>query len=304
MMRLRLSGWKRALPFAAAAANEPNTQEYFMNTIRIAKPFSIFALYWVANAAVAQSCTPINALPASLTASGNYCLTQSLSSAVSSGAAISVSAADVHIDLGGFVLDGTAAGTASTASGVIYSSTQRGLRIRNGTIRGFLAATNAGVLASNPNAIVLEDLRIESSRGHGLIVVGDHSIVRRVVIDGVTPFGTQTTAMGITGFGNRQRYNDVDIMGVAEPAGGVGAGISCSSCIASIVENSRIAGGAGGGTFRGMWLGGASVARRNAINNADDGLRFSGTGSKYQDNIFTSVTTNVVGSVIDAGGNF
>jgi hypothetical protein len=255
-----------------------------------------------ASVAAAQSCTPISSIPTSITAPGRYCLTQSLSSTLASGAAISVNAADVQIDLQGFVLDGTAAGAASTANGIFHNSLLRGFELSNGTIRGFNAALNAGVYATNPNAVILQDLRIESSRGFGLIVVGDHSIVRRVNVNRVVPQGASTNALAIVGYGNRIRFIDNDISDVVEAATGTGAGITCTSCIGAVYEQNRITGGAGAGTFRGIFAGASSILRRNAVNNADEGIRMSGTGSKYQDNMTTQVTTAFVGGT-DAGGN-
>ena len=256
----------------------------------------------IANSVAAQSCTPISTVPISITAPGRYCLTQSLSSTLTSGAAISVSAADVHIDLQGFVLDGTAAGAASTANGIFHNSLQRGFELSNGTIRGFNAALNAGVYASNPNAVILQDLRIESSRGFGIIVVGDHSIVRRVNVNRVVPQGALTNAIAVTGFGNRLRFIDNDISDVTEISAGIGGGISCASCTGAVYEQNRISGGAGLGTFRGIFAGAQSIVRRNTVNNADEGIRMSGSGSKYQDNMTTQVTTAFVGGT-DAGGN-
>ena len=68
-----------------------------------------------------------------------------------------------------------------------------------------LTVVNGGVYATNPNAVTLQDLRIESSRGFGLIVIGDHSIVRRVNVNRVVPQGAQTGAAGIVGNGCGRR---------------------------------------------------------------------------------------------------
>jgi hypothetical protein len=266
--------------------------------------FSAVSLASISMIASAQTCTPINVVPVTLGTPGKYCMTQSISTALTNGAAISVTAADVHIDLGGYILDGSAGGTSSTATAIFHNSLQRGFRLSNGTIRGFNAAVNAGIYATNPNPVLIEDVRIEASRGQALIVVGDHSIIRRVSIDGVVPRFGQTSASGVLGSGVRQRFIDLDISGVTEASGGVGHGITCSVCTGAILEGSRISGGDGAGTFRGAWLGATSSARRNSIHNADEGLRFSGTGSKYQDNLFTGVITSVVGVATDAGGNF
>jgi hypothetical protein len=257
---------------------------------------------FAASVAAAQSCTPISSIPANLTIPGRYCLTQSFNSSLASGAALSVNAANVQIDLQGFTLDNSAAGSTSTAAGVFHNSQLAGFELTNGTIRGFNMALNAAVFASNPNAITLQDLRIESSRAIGAVVVGDHSIVRRVTVNRVVPQGAQTGAAGIVGNGNRIRFIDNDISDVAESTAGIGSGISCASCTGAVYEQNRITGGAGLGTFRGIFAGPNSIVRRNAVNNADEGIRMSGTGSKYQDNMTTQVTTAFIGGT-DAGGN-
>jgi len=263
--------------------------------------FTALAVF-AANHAAAQSCTPISSIPANITVSGRYCLTQSVNSSLASGAAISVSASNVQIDLQGFTLDNTAAGAASTAAGVFHNSQLPGFELANGTLRGFNSAVNAAVFASNPNAVTLQDLRLELSRAIGLVVVGDHSIVRRVNVSRVVPQGAQTSALAIVGNGNRIRFIDNDISDVAEATAGVGSGITCTSCHGAIYEQNRMTGGAGLGTFRGIFAGPNSILRRNAIHNADEGIRMSGTGSKYQDNLTTQVTTAFIGGA-DAGGN-
>jgi hypothetical protein len=265
--------------------------------------FAAIAILGATQAFAQTSCISINAIPISISAPGRYCLTSSLSTTQASGAAISVNAPDVWIDLQGFTLDGTPAGTAATTQAVFYSSSQPGFKISNGVIRGFNVALNAAVFPSNPNLVLIEDLHIDTSRQFALIVVADHSIVRRVRVTGVAPQGAMTVAIAIAGFGNRLRFIDNDIAGFAEGIGGVGAGISCTNCTGSIYEGNRITGGAGLGTARGLFVAASSVVRRNAINNTDEGVRFNGTGSKYQDNLTTSVTTPFIGTATDAGGN-
>jgi hypothetical protein len=265
--------------------------------------FAAIAILSATQAFAQASCIPINAIPISISAPGHYCLTSSLSTTQTSGAAISVSAPDVWIDLQGFTLDGTSAGTAATTQAVFYNATQPGFKLSNGVIRGFNSALNAGVFPNNPNPVLIEDLHVDTSRQFALIVVGDHSVVRRVRVTGVALQGATTGATAIAGFGNRLRFIDNDIAGFAEGVGGIGGGISCTSCPGSIFEGNRITGGTGLGTARGLFVGASSIVRRNNISNTDEGVRFNGTGSKYQDNLTTLVTTPFIGTAIDAGGN-
>jgi len=81
-------------------------------------------------------CTPITSLPAVITTQGVYCFNQHLSTAMSSGTAISIEANNVTINFNGYKLGGLAAGASTQAVGV--SATNRdNIVLLNGNIRGF-----------------------------------------------------------------------------------------------------------------------------------------------------------------------
>src|SRR5215475_1141125 len=77
---------------------------------------SLFA----ASAGQAQpaECRRITAVPATISRPGSYCLVRDLATTLSSGAAITIAADDVLLDLQGFALDGSAAGAGSEAHGI------------------------------------------------------------------------------------------------------------------------------------------------------------------------------------------
>ena len=63
-------------------------------------------------------CTPVGPLPAIITTGGTHCLTQNRSTSIASGAAITIAAHNVTLDLNGWRLGGFAAGTATQATGI------------------------------------------------------------------------------------------------------------------------------------------------------------------------------------------
>ena len=83
------------------------------------------------------NCTPITALPYTITAQGVYCLTHNLGTASTTGDAIRINASNVTIDLNGYRLSNLAAGAGTNAKG-IYAYQRKNITIRNGSIRGFL----------------------------------------------------------------------------------------------------------------------------------------------------------------------
>jgi hypothetical protein len=117
-----------------------------------------------ARAAQAQSgaCTPITALPTTITAAGVYCLTANLTYNVPSSTAITVNHDAVVIDLNKFRLRYTPATPSST--GVEVTAGNINVTIRNGLISDFGTAirtyglgTTVEDLRVSKNAVVVED---------------------------------------------------------------------------------------------------------------------------------------------------
>src|SRR5688572_5653213 len=91
-----------------------------------------------------DTCTGfVDSLPAVITNSGTWCLRKSLSTTVTSGAAIEVKAADVRIDCHGHRISGSAglAGDTTSATGIktIFTSD---IEVEDCTIRGFNLGVN------------------------------------------------------------------------------------------------------------------------------------------------------------------
>src|SRR5438876_3313560 len=79
----------------------------------------------------------ITTLPYTITMQGHYCFDRNLSTAMTSGNAITINSDFVVVDLNNFKLGGGAAGLGTTTIG-IHSDSHRNITIRNGNIRGFL----------------------------------------------------------------------------------------------------------------------------------------------------------------------
>lgn len=131
--------------------------------------------------AAATDVTKIDRLPYRITHSGAYQLTEDLHFEQLRGAAISVEADDVSIDLNGATLSGTA--DASTLAVGIQSSSRSRITITNGRITGFyfgidLRAPTDGQVRSH----VVSDLVLSRNQYFGMRVVGAQSEVQRCTI--------------------------------------------------------------------------------------------------------------------------
>lgn len=96
--------------------------------------------------------TPIDSVPFTIDQPGHYYLTRNLS--VASGAAITVNARNVSIDLGGFTLVGNEVVPTTGINVTLTGSTR--VRIENGTIRNF----QTGIFMANSSENRIEEVRL------------------------------------------------------------------------------------------------------------------------------------------------
>jgi len=116
----------------------------------------------VAQAAPA-GCTPISSAPYTISAPGQYCLTNDIEFLGTSGDAISIAASDVTLDLDGWALYGPLRnGTpASVNTGGINASLQTNVTIQNGTVNGFARGIQiGGGAAFKPRGIVVRNMKV------------------------------------------------------------------------------------------------------------------------------------------------
>jgi len=258
------------------------------------------------------NCTPISALPAIISSSGVYCLRSDLSMGQTSGAAITIDANDVVLDLNGHVIDGSGAGAGTWAIGILIYEPHNQVTVRNGTVRGFLVGvvcTTDDIPIRGPVIASVESIRALNNTGTGISLEGYGHTVRGNVVMGTggTSHGAHATGIAIGGVLIEVSNNDV----VATYAGsdGTAVGISTDYNGGHLIERNRIAFGNMGaeGTSYGIFIHNEnlSLVIANSVSQFTYGVHSgsSGVDVKYRNNLTTGVTTPYTGGT-NAGGNF
>ena len=140
--------------------------------------------------------TPIASVPFTISAPGRYFLVSNLTYGLTTGAAITIGADEVILDLNGASLHGP--GGTTSAIGVLVAS-RHTVTIQNGDIDGF----GLGIeLAVNSAQNIVDNLRLNANQTGVFVVNGTLNIVKNCVINGGT--------LGIrfsSGSGNRASNN-------------------------------------------------------------------------------------------------
>lgn len=226
------------------------------------------------------NCTAITVTPAVISIPGVYCLTQSLVTNMATGTAIAITANNVVLDLNGFRLANSSAGTGTSAKGVAAVGVKN-VTVKNGIVRGFFTGISLTDAASPGTArnYVVEDILADGNTCFGFIVEGAGSVVRNnhVGATGGTTVSVNANvwAIYIAGNGVSAINNDVDSVT------GVGTGVSTAIGIGPNTSGSFIV--------------------NNRITTSTNGIAFYGTG-KYRDNLTFGVTTPYAGGT-NAGNN-
>jgi hypothetical protein len=225
------------------------------------------------------NCTSIDTLPAVISALGVYCFTNNLTTSISSGTAISITANNVVLDLNGFKLDGSGGGAGTTANG-IAAFNRRNITIKNGTVKGF--KTGISLLDGGASqGHVVEDIRADHNTIAGIQVDGRGNLIRNnqvVGTGGGTCCGTGTAAVGIRADGTGPRVLNNDVIDTTSPGDVASRGIQFPSSV----------------------VGGLAV--NNRISNADIYIEFlTGATGKYRDNL--TFGNGEIDGGTDAGNN-
>lgn len=142
----------------------------------------------------------IDSLPATINSQGTWCLRSNLSTAITSGKAITIATNNVTIDCNNFKIGGLAAGPGTFAVG-IGAGTRLNATIRNCNIRGFRIGIN--LEGSSGGNHLVEKNRVDNNTLAGIAVDGDGSMVRGNVVSdtgGTTiTFDTRTWGIVTTG---------------------------------------------------------------------------------------------------------
>jgi len=142
------------------------------------------ALFAPADAVAAESyanCTGfIDSVPATLTTQGNWCLRADLSSALASGAMITVATNNVVLDCNDFKLGGLAAGPGTAAVGILAVN-RANLTVRNCNLRGFALGIQA---SGGDGGHLVERSRFDGNRLTAIFLHSPASMVRdNLVVD-------------------------------------------------------------------------------------------------------------------------
>ena len=241
------------------------------------------------------ACTEITSLPKTITSAGIYCLKQHLTTSITSGAAIGIDANNVVLDLNGFRLDGTSAGTATQATGIWISSGRYNTVVSNGTVRGFMN----GIYVWDGWNHLLEDLLVSANRCSGVWIIADRSILRdsRILNTGgatVSGGGNTCTAVAVNISGDSDRVSGNDIVDVE---GTESRGIDVQGDTATI-DGNRV-----DDAERGISVWGANaLLDENRIQNTTYGVMFWSGSGKYRGTLTFDVTNPYAGGT-DAGDN-
>lgn len=255
-------------------------------------------------------CTNITTLPTVISTQGVYCLKQDLSTSITSGPAIRITANNVTLDCNDWKIGGLAGGIATNAAGVW--STKLNTTIRNCSIRGF----KTGIALSGSGGYLVEDNRLDHNTEEGIFLGGDANVVRRnrIIDTGGRPLSD--TSIGImVSYTTASVISDNLIANVTVTGNGAGQGSSIglwtthSSKGVEIRNNtfSNIVPAGNGRAFG--TLGGAdsvvSVRDNTAFNptpTAGAGFDGGDSASLCKGNISQGFTTTIA-HCTDAGGN-
>lgn len=217
-----------------------------MNTRPLVQLFAAatVATFATAPAFAAESydnCTAtITSLPATISTAGVWCLKTDLSTAITSGSAITVAANNVTIDCNDFRIGGLAAGTGTQTTGITIGSRLNAI-VRHCNIRGF----HIGVNSYNGGGHLVEGNRITGSTVAGIQIQSAGSIVARNVITdtgGTTAYlgAVDTTAISVN---SATDVVDNVISGIEQSSfGGSMVGIASANNAGATISGNRIRG--------------------------------------------------------------
>lgn len=246
------------------------------------------------------NCTPITSVPYTISTSGVYCLTGNLTTSITSGSAISINTSNVTLDMNGFSIDGTSAGSASVAHGILASGAKENITVRNGTVSGFLR----GVTVSTPTAgrvdssgHLIEDLKISNSLLTGILVSATGTIVRNNIVNetGGSTVYPAFTLHGIyfDGAGNLADNNIVQGTDATIASNAGARGIAVVGSSGTVLRGNSVTRTIGPGAVGiHSFSGGAMLIRDNEVSDATAyGVVFDTTSDKYMSTITHNVGT-------------
>jgi hypothetical protein len=270
------------------------------------------ALWFPARAQAAESfdgCTGyIDALPATISAPGTWCLRKDLHSAASDWYGILVDADDAVLDCKGFQVDGRQADNVLTEGVFMYGNLPHDrVTVRNCTVRGY----SDGIWVIGNEGVVADNRVIEAGR-NGIAISGDNGSIRRNRVTR-TGGGPDGEARGIQAYGSVDIL-DNDVVGFAmDPGQRYIEGI-VSGGFGSVVQGNRVRLANASDPAPGMSVSGillidpdAVTVRDNLVVGTGDAVGIAclygpdGAGVITRDNLLAGVAQAL--TCTDGGGN-
>ena len=265
-----------------------------------------------ASEGAAQECKKVHSLPFIINVAGSYCVTEDLSTSISSstGAAIEIRADNVLLDLGGFTLTYNPPNPTAVLRGIRTFGVRRSVTVRNGTIKGFiLAGVYLGADLDNAGNLV-ENLRVQDCINLGIGVWGKGNVVRNNLIVNTVGSADVPSANAIGAFGSNNMVINNDVIGTTSVVSddlSTSTGILFNFCNQCVAEKNRIVDTESPNlnSARGIWvlIGSDVLVVDNRIIKSVFGIVFGGTATGvYRDNIATACTMPYTGGT-NTGNN-
>ncbi|HEY0661015.1 MAG TPA: right-handed parallel beta-helix repeat-containing protein [Lysobacter sp.] len=218
----------------------------------------------------------VNVIPTTLSSQGVYCLAQDVSTAITTGAAITVGANNVTLDCNGYKIGGLGGGPATEAIGIRIDTTGGGpganFTVRNCSIRGFAT----GLYNFGAAAMLVEDNRFDQSRNRAIdLIYPSGFVLRRNLITDTGGAGA-TVAIGASGNGGEISDNIIRNTFSTDSSVLVIHGGNCAGC--TVLRNRIL--GMSGTSATGMNFGstGIHAKQTRVIGNTITLLTGTGTG--------------------------
>lgn len=161
-----------------------------------------------------SACFSIGALPYVIEHSGCYIVRNDLRYDGLSGVGIWLRTGDVHLDLGGYRVNGSS-GPTTSAVGIHSEQSGKNIVIENGTVSGFLygVRVSAGPNKQLTDRFVLRNVALLKNGFRGAMIEGTNTLIENVKVEstGGTLFFPDAFAIGIdlSGFGCIVRNNKI-----------------------------------------------------------------------------------------------
>jgi Calx-beta domain/Right handed beta helix region/Divergent InlB B-repeat domain/Pectate lyase len=241
---------------------------------------------------------PIASLPYVVTRPRHYRLVGDLAFNPARGAAVTVAASGVVLDLDGHTLSGSG-GAATEAFGVLARNRSK-ITVQNGRIQGFLA----GVFLAGPHAVAskfaVRNLRVHSSTYAGVWLEGRGNQVDACeVVDtgGTTALDPGAGAVGISSVGATPKLTQNQIRNTVAPSGGHAFAIAADRATRGLFSGNLVS-NSSSGPATGLLVTRASrtTITLNTFDTLDYGIVFTGDARvSCTGNSMVSVATPTVG---------